>query len=557
MTPEPDSFSRYRILGSLGSGGMGTVYLAEDTRLGRRVAIKCLREGFDGESARKRFHREARAIASLHHPNIVNIFDFGEHQDAPYIVMEYVEGETLREMISQRRPVPLAYKLEIFEAICAGLAHAHQAGIIHRDIKPGNLIVGAPGVVKILDFGIARTPGTPLTDPNAFLGSPNYMAPEQVLGQEIDHRADIFAVAAALYETITYRQAFPGDVAEATHRILSATPVPIGRLSTEVDSQIERIVMRGLSRNPNQRFPGISQMQKELARARSRLQETGHGDEPGGWEPSPEVLHQSPELVPRQTDSRARRVVVSVGAVALLIAGVLFGVWARTRSSDVPAQPATETATAVATERSSGTEDQRPGGAKPRSRSPAGPPSGTTTPPAQLGSQPESRPQPYQAAPRKAEGDSEPNLSPPGAASGAATVSSPASLPAPPAASPSTADSAGRQADNSGKEIDEVLRRYERAHAAMDIAALKQLQPSLTVDEIRGITRSFLDLTAYALTVGQPAITISGRKARVDCTITRELVPLKGEPRRIANRTMIQLEKLDESWVITSVIALR
>ena len=186
MAPLPSQIGRYQIKSLIGRGGMGDLYLAHDPNTNRLVALKLLNATLDSTELRERFAREARALAALNHPNIVNIYDTGEYDDAPFIVMEYVRGETLAEIIKRRAPLSISQKLKLLMELCAGLAQAHNADIIHRDIKPANLMVDQQGRLKILDFGIARvtednrTRVGPLTQVNMMIGTPGYMSPEQL-----------------------------------------------------------------------------------------------------------------------------------------------------------------------------------------------------------------------------------------------------------------------------------------------------------------------------------------------------------------------------------------
>src|SRR5215216_6499764 len=211
---------RYDIKSLIGTGGMATCYLARDSnpKISRLVAIKVLNASLDSPDLRERFARESRALAALSHSNIVNIYDSGEFQGAPFIVMEYIRGETLAEKIKRRAPLTLSEKLKMMIELCAGLAHAHEAGIIHRDIKPANLMIDQHGRLKILDFGIARVAegsmtrvSVQVTQFNMRIGTPGYMSPEQIEGDEIDRRSDIFAVGTVFYELLSYREAFSGS----------------------------------------------------------------------------------------------------------------------------------------------------------------------------------------------------------------------------------------------------------------------------------------------------------------------------------------------------------
>ena len=228
----PRALGRYEVVDLIGQGGMGALYRARDPRIGRYVAIKLLRPGYDTPELRDRFSREAAAAGSLSHPNIVTIYDVGEHDGMPFIAMEYVRGETFADLVCLRPPLAIARKVQLMEEVCAGLAHAHEAGIVHRDIKPANLIVGPEGTVKILDFGIAKLTDAGITLPGAIMGTLNYMSPEQVKGTPVDARADIFAVGAVLYELLSHQQAFPSQVpTEVLNLILHGEPTPITVLS--------------------------------------------------------------------------------------------------------------------------------------------------------------------------------------------------------------------------------------------------------------------------------------------------------------------------------------
>src|SRR5262245_53325306 len=213
-SPLPTTISRYKILQRLGEGGMGSLYLARDPAIDRLVAIKLLREDVESDELRERFAREARAVGRLRHQNIVVVFDVGEDDNRPFIAMEYVEGETLSAIIRERRNIPIERKLQWIEQLCDGLAYAHRADLVHRDIKPATLMIDSDGMLKILDFGvvrISRSAATGMTQAGTLMGTLNYMSPEQMSGLPIDHRSDIFSVGAVAYELLAYQRAFHGD----------------------------------------------------------------------------------------------------------------------------------------------------------------------------------------------------------------------------------------------------------------------------------------------------------------------------------------------------------
>src|SRR6185369_15438550 len=265
----PRTLGRYEVVDLIGQGGMGALYRARDPRIGRYVAIKLLRQGYDTPELRDRFSREAIAAGSLSHPNIVTIYDVGEHDGLPFIAMEYVRGDTFADLVCLRPPLSIPRKLQLTEEVCAGLAHAHEAGIVHRDIKPANLIVGPEGTVKILDFGIAKLSATGITQPGAIMGTLNYMSPEQVKGTTVDARADIFSVGAVLYELLSHQLAFPGQLPdEVFHQILTGVPTPITEYCPDLDPRLVRLVDQALEKDPDDRFENIAAVQRELSAIR-------------------------------------------------------------------------------------------------------------------------------------------------------------------------------------------------------------------------------------------------------------------------------------------------
>jgi eukaryotic-like serine/threonine-protein kinase len=280
MPEAPATVGRYHIERLIAHGGMGSLYLARDPAIDRLVAIKLLKEGFDDAAARERFAREARSTGRLHHPNIVTVFDVGEHDDRPFIAMEYVSGETLAQLIRRRALGRLWMKLAILEDICAALHYAHTAAIVHRDIKPANVMLDESGLVKILDFGIAHVAGINITRAGDVVGTLNYMSPEQLAGEDVDHRTDIYSVGALAYELVTHQMAFPGTIQTGIlHQILNSSPPAIPVLVPGIDPEIPAMIDRAMAKAPEARYQDLESLRQDLVAVRTRLLEAASAGE--------------------------------------------------------------------------------------------------------------------------------------------------------------------------------------------------------------------------------------------------------------------------------------
>ena len=262
------TIGKYVIERELGSGTMGTVHLGYDSILDQRRAIKVMKTGVEDEELRKRFFREAQSAAKLDHPNIIRILDLDvDANNHPYIVMEYVEGEDLKTYIDQKRFIPFAKKLKIITDVCAGLDHAHEKGVIHRDIKPGNIRINRYGDAKILDFGLARLESADASRTTGVIGSPYYMSPEQWRGQrDLDRRSDLFSVAAVLYELITYIRPFEAEgITAVMTRIVSEPHIPLRGNLPACASELSGILDRGLAKDREQRYATCLEFSRALA----------------------------------------------------------------------------------------------------------------------------------------------------------------------------------------------------------------------------------------------------------------------------------------------------
>ena len=262
-----DKLGRYEILDVLGRGGMGVVYKARDPVVRRLVALKTLNKDLLGNAElRKRFTREAEAAGALQHVNIVTIFDMGEADGIPYIAMQLLDGESLEKTIARRVAMPLADKLKIVIQFCRGLHFAHTNGVVHRDVKPANFVVTADGQVKVVDFGIVHLATSTMTQTGQGMGTPHYMSPEQLNGEHVDARSDIFSVGVVMYEFFAYRKPFEGPHIGAiiTSILTKEVAVPLRQLAPEVPPELEELVNKCLRKAPADRFHSLEELLLEL-----------------------------------------------------------------------------------------------------------------------------------------------------------------------------------------------------------------------------------------------------------------------------------------------------
>jgi serine/threonine-protein kinase len=297
---------RYRIVRKLGTGGMANVYLAEDEVLGRRVAIKILNDRHAGDDQFvERFRREAKNAASLSHPNIVSIYDRGEAEGTYYIAMEYLDGRSLKELIVARGPAPVHIAIDYARQILAAIRFAHRHGIVHRDIKPHNVLVDAEGRLKVTDFGIARAGASQMTEAGSIIGTAQYLSPEQAKGAPVDQTSDLYSVGVVLYELLTGVVPFSGETpVEIAMKHLSSPPEPPSTKRAEIPRELDLVVLRALAKDPADRYQSAEEMDADLKRVAR-----GAAVSPATEEAATAIISRPPPTAVTQITPRARETV--------------------------------------------------------------------------------------------------------------------------------------------------------------------------------------------------------------------------------------------------------
>ena len=330
---------RYELLAELGRGAMGVVYKARDPKIDRLVAIKVLvpAAGLDAaqeQQRRDRFQREARAAGRLTHPNIVTIHDVGEDQGRAFLVMEFIEGESLEQILRQRRTLPPDQVVSIGEQVALALDHAHSHGIVHRDVKPANILLTRDGAIKVSDFGIARFTEDEAAQTGHIPGTPSYMSPEQVAGLPVDGRSDIFALGAVLYELLTGERAFPGETLNTIlYRIVHEDPSPLRRLSPALPANLEACLQKAMAKNPGDRHARASEMAQDLHAAAA-------GVFPHATAETATITIARPRWAAASRWMRVPRWLwLATGSAAALGIGVVLALWLHSPQAPLEAPP--------------------------------------------------------------------------------------------------------------------------------------------------------------------------------------------------------------------------
>jgi serine/threonine protein kinase len=327
----------------LGEGAMGVVWKAYDSVLRRYVALKLLGSKIGRtQDMRERFLREARAAAALQHPNIITVYDLGEAEGQLFIAMELIEGNDLSELIASREAFALERKLDIVIEVLQGLSYAHDRGVIHRDVKPANVRIASDGRVKIMDFGIARLQSADITGSGAIMGTPTYMAPEQITNGPISPVTDVFAVGCMLYELLTYQKPFEGEsIHGVLYQVLTSDPKPLRTMAPSIPASLERVVFKSMNKAPEDRYGSARELRSALNAIRAALSGAGETTTQrlvGRWTPIPAAILK----LAQPTSLRAR--LLTLGALAVVVAVLAYSSIA---SPSRPAAPATRSSPPV------------------------------------------------------------------------------------------------------------------------------------------------------------------------------------------------------------------
>jgi serine/threonine protein kinase len=572
-------FGRYQLHERIGQGGMGVVYRAFDTVLERVVALKLVQAPTELDAElRERFFREARAAGHLSHPNIVTIYDLGEHDGRPYIAMEYLDGEDLQKRLARPERMSLRRRLDLAIEICQSIEYAHSRGIVHRDLKPANVYLSESGTAKILDFGLARLMTSQLTQSNMLMGTLNYMAPEQVRGERADQRSDIFSMGVVLYELFGGRRAFEGDsVASTLYKILEVTPEPLSRIDPALPLDLTVIVERAMAKLRDERYSEMTSLRVDLEMFRQQHLAAGPVTPvatpltPGRASvtgPNAETVLK-PSVAPPIAAAPASRsrsgVAVAVAALVLTAAAVLW-VFSRKEESPRPSPPPVANAAPPANpDAVLAQAPQDPDAGRTRDAARRGTPARvhgsssdadaarTHVAEGRSAAAPADAPAvavPAPAAATRPVIPSAPPVEPPAIGAPQSTAAPP--VPPPAAVNPPPAEEAA-QPTGAEDRITDLVGRYKEALESRNLDQVKRLWPSLGGAAETALRQEFAHARQIAVGITDRRISVSGNAGSVSFVRTYGILTVEGQRLQSTSQAVMDVRRAGGSWVIDSI----
>ena len=530
----PD-IGKYRIIELVGEGAMGVVYRAQDSVLDRSVAIKVMNESIARqEDLRKRFLREAQAAGSLQHPNVVTIHDLGEMDGYLFIAMEFIDGVDLQRLIDLREPLSLQVKLDIIIDVLAGLAFAHKHGIVHRDIKPANIRICDDGRAKIMDFGVAHLASSSMTSVGSILGTPSYMAPEQITEGKTSPASDVFAVGAVLYQLLASAKPFEGPTLQnVLFKIVTETPRPISELVPGLPSALDHIVQKAMAKEPSERYANALEMANDLTSVRVRLSGPSYPNSTSLSESVASAIEQS-----RGKSGRRMRKLAWLGGGALVAVSLMAIGWSRfshfaspsLEAGDVRQPIAAPTSPRILAEMLSAAERTSTAGIAKTTSKPIPPP--VSAAPGRL-----------TAAPMLsgATGQGELQVSPEPVTARPVVSQPTQEMPSPVPPAPTAAD------------IAPAVDAYARAIESRDIGTIRRINPGLTPDQQRGFEQFFQAARDINVTLRVANVEASGTSANAGLVGRYDYVTTEGRKERQPVNFAATLRHDGNVWRLVSV----
>jgi len=578
---------KYEVECLVGEGAMGVVYRAVDPMINRRVAIKVMSDAVaQNASLRERFLREAQAAGSLQHPNVVTIYDFGEVDDHLFIAMEYVEGDDLSELLGRKVPIPLGEAIELVIGILQGLAFAHKRGIVHRDIKPANIRVDLDGRARLMDFGVAHVASSEMTSTGALMGTPSYMAPEQITGGTVTPVTDIFSVGVVLYELLAHNRPFEGDRLQTVmYQILNTAPRPLNNWGRGVPPELNRIVMRALEKDPKLRYQSALAMASDLAKLRNTI-------DPNGTSSSLSLRQTIDVALAREDAGRRKRTrrrqatqaaagvfavaLVALGARAIAHAGRSSAVHEITSNASLaPSEPDAADSTpsapprvavaptpAVSRAPAPAVEHTVAGpaapAANPRTTTPKPVSERTAAQPRRVVEKAAPVTQRVEAPPPERSGPAVSDLKVPAPTLHVASPSTRSTVVAPqqaesPVAAPPPVAAPRESRENTSSAIAAVIAAYGRALEARDIAELRRVYPSMTADQARAFDDLFHATRSLQVSLSVTSLQVDGNSADAQVSGTYAFVNTRGETERQPMSFHATLRRDGNAWALTAI----